>query len=374
MNIISNVTLYLTSKCNLQCQYCYIKKYQDFLNETDISIAENLLSYWDQVLNFNENIKYTLQSLTFWGGEPFLEFDRIYSVVPFFLKECKFLNTFYFSTNFTLENEVNKLQHFINFLQENYKRKFTIYLQLSIDGPLFINDKNRGEGSTQKFINNFNLLKKLKIDSRQIQIRISFKPTLLKEDLYLLSQYDNLNQYFKFFEQFGYSGEWTFAAPQEWNKQDGELYAWICLQLKKNHRKFSEFNCKHICQNILQNLTPIGKDKYCLCHRGYIDDINQRNIYTKKELLNLQNVFKSYKNKISLKENFISEIQLAALRGQVNQKYLERKNIIPTLNILLTKNCPYNNYIYNGNFLYPLNNEIPLYYNGAMDIILEGTK
>lgn len=372
MNIISNITLYLTSKCNLQCKYCYIEKHQDFLNKTDISIAGNLLSYWNQVLNFNENIKYTLQSLTFWGGEPFLEFDRIYSVVPFFLKECKFLNTFYFFTNFTIKNEVNKLQQFINFLQDNYKRKFIIDLQLSIDGPSFINDKNRGEGSTQKFINNFNLLRKLKFNDKQIQIRINFKPTLLKEDLYLLSQYNNLNQYFKFFEQFGYDGMWTFAAPQEWNKEDGKLYVWILSEIKKSHKIIPESTFKkcQLCTSILNNLTPVGNDQYCLCHRGYFDDINNRKIYTKEELLNLQNIFKSH-NKNLIKENFIKEIQLAAFNKQIDQKYLNRENIIPTLNILITKNCPYNNYIYNGNFLYPLTNEIPLYYNGAIDIILK---
>lgn len=372
---ISNVTIYLTSKCNLQCKYCYIEKNQNFLNEMDIPIAENQLSYWKQVLAFNKDIKYTLRSLTFWGGEPLLSFDRLYTILPPFLKECKFLNTFNFSTNFTLDQGAYRIIHFINFLQENYRnRKFIINLQLSIDGPNFINDKNRGIGSTQKFINNYILLKeKLKL-SKQIKLNLFFKPTLLKEDLYLLAQKDNLNQYFKFFEQFEYNGAWTFAAPQDWNKQDGKLYAWILSEIKKVHRIIPESNLikkQHICTSFLNNLTPIKDNKYCLCHRGYFDDINNRIIYTKKELLNLQNIFKSQRNKTLLKENFIKEIQLAAFNKQIDQKYLNRKNIIPTLNILITKNCPYNNYIYNGNFWYPLNNEIPLYYNGAMDIILK---
>ena len=99
----------MTSKCNLKCKYCYIEKNQNFLNAIDTPIAENLLSYWSQALEFDKDIKYTLQSLTFWGGEPFLYFDRIYSIVPPFLNECKYLNTFNFSTNFTLESEVYRL-------------------------------------------------------------------------------------------------------------------------------------------------------------------------------------------------------------------------------------------------------------------------
>lgn len=374
---ISNITLYMTSKCNLKCKYCYIEKNQNFLNAIDTPIAENLLSYWSQALEFDKDIKYTLQSLTFCGGEPFLYFDRIYSIVPPFLKECKYLNTFNFSTNFTLESEVYRLQHFINFLQEHYNRKFIINLQISIDGPDFINDKNRGEGTTQKFINNYLLLNKdLKYNKKQITLNLLFKPTLLKEDLYLLSEDNNLNKYFKFFEQFGYNGAWTFAVPQKWNKEDGILYAWILSELKKNHKFIPDSNLKKQlnCTGILNNLTPVQDNEYCLCHRGYFDNLYNRIIYTKEELLNLQKIFKSHRNKKLLKENFIKEIQLMALNKKIDQKYLDRKNIIPTLNILLSKNCPYNNYIYNGNFWYPLNNEIPLYYNGAMDIILKENK
>ena len=376
----SNITIYVTSKCNLSCKYCYIQKNQDFLNEIDKSIVENQSQLLTEVLNLDKDAKYTVQSITFWGGEPFLYYSRLFSILHknHLIERFPYLKEFIFSTNFTLDYEIEGIQAILNLLrQEHPNRKFKIKIQLSIDGPEFINDKNRGVGSTQKFINNYNRLKELSYDKSKIQIQLSFKPTLLKEDLYQFQDINNLYQYFKFFEQFNYCGMWTLASPQDWNKDDGLFYSYIYEQLKKNHYTLPNFDkkCKQRCNNIVNNLTPIGNNNFCLCHRGYFEDINNQKIFNKQQILEIQNIMQNTKqNEKILKENLIKEIQNFAFLRQIDSKYLDRKNIIPTLNIILAKNCPYNNYIYNGNWLYPVTNEVPLYYNGVMDIILKENK
>ncbi|WP_202709090.1 radical SAM/SPASM domain-containing protein [Sporosalibacterium faouarense] len=128
------ITIQLTQNCNLRCEYCpytenngterkHSNKKIDF--ET---IKKALLIFRDNSID-NDNV-----SVTFYGGEPLLEFDLIRKTVDY----CKELFSgkhvkFSLTTNATLFTK--EIMEFFE------KEKFN--LLISLDGPKHLNDKNR---------------------------------------------------------------------------------------------------------------------------------------------------------------------------------------------------------------------------------------
>lgn len=380
--MITNLTLFLTSQCNLQCKYCYIDKNQYFLNKVDQQILKiNSNIYFDQIINYESNIKNTVQSVTLWGGEPFLCMSRAYVVLQKYLDYFPNLHRFFISTNFSLNHEIDSLLRFIKFLQK-YDRHFIIDLQLSIDGYEEMNDFGRGRGTTKKIIENFKKLQKIYYDKEKITLNVFPKPTLYSDNLKFLLSEEDCKKWFEFFEQFGFNNPiWNFAGSNIiYSKTDGENYKQICQNLINLNRVIpevfimeSEQQCCD-CGVIPHNLTIIGDDQYIVCHRGWFDDLSSQVIYNKEELKELQTNILCARE--SAKQNTINTIinyvQGLAVKEEIDPKYINEKEILPTLDLFVKqKYCPLNNYLETGYWNIQSDNLIRLYYNGAMDLMLE---
>ena len=104
-----------------------------------------------------------------------------------------------FSTNFTTKNWFEQFSGLLATLEKFPSRNFTLFIQLSIDGPEEINDLGRGKGVTKKFINHWIELINFISDNnipKNVKIILHFKPTLSIETIPLLQSKEAIIKYY----------------------------------------------------------------------------------------------------------------------------------------------------------------------------------
>ena len=140
--------LILTSDCNLQCKYCFGESLDDFDYDfgDDIDVDYNLprnINYDVELLN-NFCAKDSDCVLTFYGGEPLLQADKLREI----MNKVK-PKHFMIQTNGLLLDKI----------EPKYVNRFHTIL-VSIDGEETLTDYYRGKGTFQKVIDNLKLTKK----------------------------------------------------------------------------------------------------------------------------------------------------------------------------------------------------------------------
>ncbi len=112
--IIRHLTLFLTSCCNMQCSYCYLEhKNSDIMSWEIAEKSVNLLNQGDGE-----------KSLSFFGGEPLLQSDLLFSIADYIKKSIGTKIYLSVTTNGILltPDIMEKLQ------------KYDIFVVLSLDG------------------------------------------------------------------------------------------------------------------------------------------------------------------------------------------------------------------------------------------------
>ncbi|MPQ44887.1 radical SAM protein [Clostridium tarantellae] len=134
-NNLNQVTLELTEKCNLRCKYCIYQdengKFRNFEGkyDMDINIAKKAIDYGI------EHAKGEDFYLTFYGGEPLIQFDLITACVDYVQSKNIKNNIFYsITTNLTLMTQ-EKANYFASI------PNFSVVC--SIDGDEETHDQNR---------------------------------------------------------------------------------------------------------------------------------------------------------------------------------------------------------------------------------------
>lgn len=132
-NNMKTIILQVTQNCNLRCEYCvYSGSYINRVHNNKRMTTETALKAIDFLVAHSINSKEI--SISFYGGEPLLEFELIKQVVEYSKKVFKGkMLRFNMTTNATLLT-----QEKIEFLFEN---KFV--LTISLDGPADIQNQNR---------------------------------------------------------------------------------------------------------------------------------------------------------------------------------------------------------------------------------------
>jgi uncharacterized protein len=181
---IESLDLEITSRCNLRCPYCYVGtgKYPmgDMSDETIEQVLDLIFKYGvpqpttgTDANGKQVNVQATL--ISFYGGEPFLSFDRVkYFIIRSIERGMKLRFT-------ALSNGTLGTQDNVNFL--NY---FNIWTQRSIDGCPEVQEKYR-PNSIKRYEEVTKIFKDYN-SSRRMTVQPEFAKDLLKSLEYFESQ------------------------------------------------------------------------------------------------------------------------------------------------------------------------------------------
>lgn len=247
-----NLTLYSSALCNLKCKYCFIHK-SPLLQEMEKLIEQYCNSdyYFDFLDRLSPYFSYDgLKNISYWGGEPSIGFKRFANVTMDFMKKYKTIDTLKFSSNFTYKDLIPSFVALLD-AGSSVKDEFVFDAQVSVDGPPFINDSNRGFGTTDLIIENFSEMLGLCEEYPNVNFISHPKGTLSLEQVEYLLNGNNLKIFFDFFYNIfvdcqsryknlrcGYPHV-NIAVPGRFTKEDGILfaeYARKCNELQNTDR------------------------------------------------------------------------------------------------------------------------------------------
>jgi len=180
---MESLEILTTAWCPFSCKYCYIPK-TPMMTKMHNELVNNLNDLIKEASRLN--VKY----IGFWGTEPTLTLDKIN--IEDLLKNPN-LETISFSTSMMYNPQAIK-----DFILRVAPRNVKVRIQVSLDGPSFITDKNRMKGASEKIPNNLqdliNSLQNSELGKTAVEVR--FKATLtidnLKEmnaDPFLIDEY-----------------------------------------------------------------------------------------------------------------------------------------------------------------------------------------
>lgn len=170
MKKINALSILLTGKCNLDCNFCFLHK-----NKAATNLHEIVKNAWENN-TYLDIIEKTLIKLgtqpsdithiTLWGGEPLLELDYFNKKIDKLFNLFPNIKEFWTSTNFNIN--INKFTETLILLEQNTNHPIEFNLQISMDSifnkfghnlPLELYKKNIKELLDVLNLTKFNYLK-----------------------------------------------------------------------------------------------------------------------------------------------------------------------------------------------------------------------
>lgn len=257
---LNTAVIYPCGVCNLNCRYCGIDK-NPILKEIDKALEESFKGdyYIERIKKYFPN-RGQLKRLETWGGEPFLRMDRIYPLVHQIINHYPYFDNLFSSTNFSYDSWIDQFFGLMDQLKMYPHRDFYYDLQLSCDGPEYINDAGRGKGVTERCLKNYNKLLSEIANGRlgeNIHLHIGIKPTLDNETMKHLLDKQKIIEYYQFFEDnfiepfynYNFSDNINIgfpipntAVPSPVTVEDGKDFAEICRLMREVESENRLFN------------------------------------------------------------------------------------------------------------------------------------
>ena len=306
--------IYTSAICNLKCTYCYIDK-NPALKKIDDILDESFKG--DYYFNFIREMfpdPNQLTSIETWGGEPFIAMNRCYNLLHQLIGYYNNFNSFFSSTNLTTSDWIDQFSGLVKVFSKYPDKKFDVTLQLSIDGPEYITDMNRGVGVTKKFIENFHKLLEFCKESLpdNIDLKLQPKPTFDNNCIRLMDTKEKIIEYYHFMEGFLSKVKNlnksnvtmspnipNTASPYPHTVEDGRIFANLCRLTReiekenKIHKYFKfytnitmysrGYNCNEsmtlkctnfTCGTGYTNVGFLPYDRISNCHNGFVDLIS----------------------------------------------------------------------------------------------------
>ena len=191
------ICVYISSKCNGKCSYCYLPN-KDIILPYNEEIRE-----WLSSDKYIEDIKkiYTdqIDIIGFWGAEPLfnlnlIDTDKLLTSLPK-------LKNIILSTGLT--SDIDQLINFITNLSKSTKNRepeFLLNVQVSFDGNEKLNDASRGIGTLKKVLSNlkYTIDTLNNIDLHNLTIKFMSGSTISSDMLDFLNE--NWDEQFDFFK------------------------------------------------------------------------------------------------------------------------------------------------------------------------------
>lgn len=238
------VSLMLTYSCNLNCSYCYERFKSGRTMSIDMAKTQ-IIHAFHETLN---NKKYKALELSFMGGEPLLEFEKIKLLSEWcWQQEWGIPYILFASTNATLLTQEMKGWF--------YENRDKIVLGVSLDGTLGMQAVNRGDLASRIDIDFF-------LETWPLQ---GIKMTISKETLLFLAE-GVISLHEKGFQQI-YS---NLAYGISWDDADLKIYKEQLLVLVRYYSSHPNLNP---CSLLSLDLTEIidlsySYTKHCGCGEG----------------------------------------------------------------------------------------------------------
>ncbi len=160
-----------STSCNLKCRYCYVKSCEDFgnnLNEKfkfDFSIPSTIAYSVGDLKEFLKKSD-NQHTLTFYGGEPLLQIDKITEIM----------------NNIDARYMIQTNGLLLDKLPKEYVNRFKVML-VSLDGNKKITDFNRGNGTYENVTGNMKLIRKNGFNGELIARMVVDENSSLLEDV-----------------------------------------------------------------------------------------------------------------------------------------------------------------------------------------------
>ncbi|QUH18786.1 radical SAM/SPASM domain-containing protein [Alkaliphilus sp. B6464] len=178
-----SLTIAPTLNCNMNCYYCFEEK-------KDISMDEEIISnLLDYIKGLIDELNLKLLNVTWYGGEPLLEIDKISMLNDKIYELCASKEVEYrqaIVTNGVLLTKENV--HKLN------KHKNLEYCQVTLDGNKYTHDKSRrlkdqGVGSFDTIIKNVDLV----AEDIEIHLRVNIQKNNINDAYELLDYFEKNN-------------------------------------------------------------------------------------------------------------------------------------------------------------------------------------
>ena len=249
------VVFYTSAICNLNCRYCAIDK-NPALVEIDNRLEESFKG--DYYFEFCKEVfpdPQQLKRFETWGGEPFLFMDRLHYTLRKMFTYYTNIEEGFSSTNMLAPDFHGQFYRLMGVLGE-YGKPMTYFLQLSLDGPEWVNDRNRGKGTTKRIRESLHRLFS-EVDEHvpdNVHLILQFKPTLDMETIRELDSEEKIIDYYKFFEEFYedfnsvehkaniemFQTKPNTACPMPHTSEDGKVFAKLvemCKEVEARNEK-----------------------------------------------------------------------------------------------------------------------------------------
>lgn len=210
---IEVLTIMLNKACNLNCDYCFINKANSCgTNKINDELLELIHSgyYQRRVCTlFTPEEREEITRLDIWGGEPTLNYAEILVVFLQLLAVCKNIREVHFSTNFALPDAAERIIAIYKGLRDINKehkisKPFNIGMQISIDGPSDITDRNRGDDVASRILDNFKKLCELlkrEYERERCDINIHTHGVVDTDTIESLTTIDGIEHFWDYFAE-----------------------------------------------------------------------------------------------------------------------------------------------------------------------------
>lgn len=240
-------SILFSTKCNMNCSYCYIPKssYLEKVNrELRVTLQEGKVA--ESITSVAEPEQ--IETFSLWGAEPTINSELSETVFKTVFEKFPYINQIDMSTNALAGSEpvltiIKNADKYASLLKEPKKLGFR--LQISLDGPEWLTDKNRHRGATQRAVETYkNVVAYTKEHGfKNLRLEIAFKPTVPIETMKEMNEdpakfqewyqfFDDLVEYYKGFKNKSLlpvkAPTPTVVTPGHYTSEDGKIFAqWI---------------------------------------------------------------------------------------------------------------------------------------------------